>query len=130
MTTTWRGAQVAPNITIENVLALNTHPANIVRFQYDFSNFDYYAPTLTNLLNNTTSKVLINAIHLNGENPVTDLEYRKKFLDLWQVLAEKYTNDERVIAYGILNEPNGSTSAVTSLMRAAYDRIREVTLAE
>ncbi len=51
---------------------------------------------------------------------------RDTLVELWCEIAERYKNNNRIFAYGILNEPAGSGSQVNNIMARCHAAIRAV----
>lgn len=131
MATKYRGAQVAPNTTCTDVTAVALEGANIIRYQFNPNYWDESMMILDNLIHHTppTLEIVLN-VHrpYDGTNPVTDPIARTHFKSAWVSLATKYRTEDKIFAYGILNEPAGSGQQVNNFMLEIHDAIRSVDL--
>lgn len=130
MSTKWRGAQSAPNVTVENINALMATDANIVRYQFDPNYWDESLVILDYVIaaaKARNKRVVLNISRpLAGTNPVTDLAARSTFKSMWSSLAIRYDQEETVLAFGILNEPSGSGQQVNQFMLEVHQVIRSI----
>lgn len=149
MTTKYRGAVVPPLSDPSNYTSLLEHSANILRYEivdgtgqsgnwdaaqwkaFIRANLDGLDSIVLPLL--TTQKVVID-IHcppggMIGPNMLLFSSKpwgRIALLSMWEEIAERYKYNDKVLVYGILNEPGGTHKQVASLMLDAVNTIRGV----
>lgn len=56
----------------------------------------------------------------------TKPELVQPFLEMWEEIALRYKDNDKILVYGVLNEPAGGAAKVNKLMKDAVDVIRAI----
>lgn len=149
MVSKFRGAQVSPRRTAEDMHNLVNMKVNIIRNQittYDIPTVmdadlykgwvNFELDLLDELLPIIEGKIkVVIDIHTAPGGATTNASnmfkpgqeyWQEVLLDVWRSIAHRYKNNPTIHVYGILNEPMGNNSKVIPFMKKAVATIRAI----